>query len=395
MDQQQEPPPQGEEAILPRPLKSCEPDLSVIVGQGPNEQTYQHYAAILASYSDYIDIMLSTPMQEQQSRTIRFPDIRPKIWEKIMQMHQIDGTSVLSESLSTDATFFLEVLPILDEYAFTEAVKVCDDMLRRYFESINSGGFLGTAAILFQSIDLAKLSCNLNLTLSRSAVVAFVKSQLQIMPTKLDEEKVRELLYLVKTEDEILRSVATVVHGSDASDKSLDDIRDMVLHDEAFAGWFRTKALQLDEQDDMTRHLQIKYCTITTSPEGMHDLVGRYTRHTFSRSGIEAGRAAMKYFYHRTYEDEDSGQRRRIIIEALDPFGEQWSISDVLSSEEEVAFSNNASLRTETKALYRWKSSFGSLLPPRFGWVSASSTAEGTNESSPTLDYDIVSGRTY
>lgn len=392
MDHQQEPPPQGEGVILPRPLKSCEPDLSVIVGQ---VVTYHHHAAVLASYSDYIDTMLSTPMQERQSRTIRFPDIRPKTWEKIMQMHQIGGASVLSESLSTDATFFLEVLPILDEYAFTQAVKVCDDMLQRYFERINSGGFFGTAAILIQSIDLAKLSCNLNLSLSRSAVVAFVKSQLQIMPTKLDEEKVRELLFLVKGEDEILRSVATVVHGSDASDKSLEDIRDIVLHNGAFAGRFRTKALQLDEQDDMTRHLQIKYCTITTSPEGMHDLVGRYTRHIISRSGIEAGRAAMKYFYHRTYEDEDSGQRRRIVIEALDPFGEEWSISDVLSSEEEVAFSNNVSLRTETKVLFTWKSSFGSLLPPRFGWVSASSSEVMICKSPPTLDYDIVSGRNY
>ena len=38
----------------------------------------------MAMHSRYIDTMLATPMREQETRTISFPDIDSAIWEKMI-----------------------------------------------------------------------------------------------------------------------------------------------------------------------------------------------------------------------------------------------------------------------------------------------------------------------
>ena len=70
--------------LVPKVLKSAEPDLEVVVGQGDDMRTYHHHSVLLASYSDYVDTMLSVPMREQETRRITFPDITPANWDKIM-----------------------------------------------------------------------------------------------------------------------------------------------------------------------------------------------------------------------------------------------------------------------------------------------------------------------
>ena len=70
--------------LVPKVLKSAEPDLEVVVGQGDEMRTYHHHSILLASYSDYVDTMLSVPMREQETRRITFPDITPANWDKIM-----------------------------------------------------------------------------------------------------------------------------------------------------------------------------------------------------------------------------------------------------------------------------------------------------------------------
>ena len=64
---------------------TAEPDLKVIVGDsGDVTVTKWYYSQTLASKSKYIDTMLSTPMNESQTKTITFPDIQPNIWDKMM-----------------------------------------------------------------------------------------------------------------------------------------------------------------------------------------------------------------------------------------------------------------------------------------------------------------------
>jgi hypothetical protein len=51
--------------VVAKQLKSYEPDLDVVVGS--DQQVFRCHGLILASYSAYIDTMLSTPMKEQST----------------------------------------------------------------------------------------------------------------------------------------------------------------------------------------------------------------------------------------------------------------------------------------------------------------------------------------
>lgn len=62
-------------------LRSCEPDLLIVVGSDGEKKEYRYHSPIMASHSVYIDTMLATPMQESQSLTIKFPDLTPRLWE--------------------------------------------------------------------------------------------------------------------------------------------------------------------------------------------------------------------------------------------------------------------------------------------------------------------------
>lgn len=61
-------------------LRSSEPDLQIILGNGDQLMCR---SLLLTNKSHYIDTMLSTPMREQETRTITFPDISPEIWKKM------------------------------------------------------------------------------------------------------------------------------------------------------------------------------------------------------------------------------------------------------------------------------------------------------------------------
>jgi hypothetical protein len=67
----------------PKRLRSSEPDLQVILGSGDDTSSRWCHSLSLALKSKYIDTMLSTPMREQETRTITFPDITPSTWHKM------------------------------------------------------------------------------------------------------------------------------------------------------------------------------------------------------------------------------------------------------------------------------------------------------------------------
>ena len=68
-------------------LRSCPADLTVTVGGvgsgaecAEEAQVFMYPKAVLANASEYIDTMLSVPMQEQEACAISFPEIQPKRW---------------------------------------------------------------------------------------------------------------------------------------------------------------------------------------------------------------------------------------------------------------------------------------------------------------------------
>lgn len=66
----------------PKRLRSSEPDLQVILGSGNDTSTHWCHSQSIALKSKYVDAMLSTPMREQETRTITFPDISLSLWNK-------------------------------------------------------------------------------------------------------------------------------------------------------------------------------------------------------------------------------------------------------------------------------------------------------------------------
>ena len=371
--------------MTPRILKSSEPDLSVIVGRDDNRRTYQHYSAILATYSEYIDTMLATPMREQESRTITFPDIDPIMWEAIVEMHTLCGyrNSAICAPV-TQVDILVDLVPLLDKYQFRDALGATDEELCVLFTLYNEAPTAAPACVVREMVRIASVCYQFDLPKSIPEATRWAGTKLREMPTVFNEDDVRTLLSITRNDQDVMTFVARTALGRRAVEgKSIDDIRSMIEKKD-LVDKYRLRSLQIDEQEDLLERLDIKHCSIVTAPRGSN-ILGRYIRHVTRSNGAQG---AMKQFYHRCY-DTDYGERGRIVLEAMDPFGEEWHISEVASDEEEVAFSNDASRRTETSTLYKWCGGFGSLLPPKYGWVAT----ELGDEPAPTLDYYISTKR--
>jgi hypothetical protein len=111
-------------------LQSSNPDLNVIVGSGsgdgseietetktPCQRHYCYVAANLAAKTKYIDIMLSMPMMECESRNIFFPDIDPSAWDEKMKFiddpvaaHQMNIKDVLKNLCNVVLSEYFKLL---------------------------------------------------------------------------------------------------------------------------------------------------------------------------------------------------------------------------------------------------------------------------------------------
>jgi hypothetical protein len=115
----------------PKRLRSIEPDLKVIVGSGDDVSTQWHHAASLALKSKYVDTMLSTPMREQETRTITFPDISPSTWDKMNKF--LDDPKAARKMTVSDVK---NVVFIYDKYEFNQGCELCEDVILDYFKSV-------------------------------------------------------------------------------------------------------------------------------------------------------------------------------------------------------------------------------------------------------------------
>ena len=108
-------------------LRSCEPDLKVILGSGDEETTQWYHKPTLASKSKYIDTILATPMKESTDSVLSFPDITPHIWTKMLKF--LDNPIAVREMTAKDA---VEVATFYDKYEFVEGKKLCSYVMMDY-----------------------------------------------------------------------------------------------------------------------------------------------------------------------------------------------------------------------------------------------------------------------
>ena len=62
-------------AVVPKKLRTCEPDVTVVVGRGDKAREFCHYSVVLMFSCDYFDAMLSNKMKECREMRITFPYI--------------------------------------------------------------------------------------------------------------------------------------------------------------------------------------------------------------------------------------------------------------------------------------------------------------------------------
>ena len=111
-------------------IRSSDPDLKVVLGEGEDANFQLHHSQTLATKSKYIDAMLSTPMKESDEHKITFPDITLGTWQKMMLF--LDSPLAARKMTVKDA---LEVASIYDKYDFLEGSELCDAVMSDYFKS--------------------------------------------------------------------------------------------------------------------------------------------------------------------------------------------------------------------------------------------------------------------
>ena len=111
-------------------LRSSEPDLQIILGSGDDSSTQFTHSTALALKSKYVDTMLSTPMREQETRTITFPDITPTIWETMNKF--LDDPLAAREMKAEDVR---DVAVPYDKYEFTQGSKLCEMIMSDYLSA--------------------------------------------------------------------------------------------------------------------------------------------------------------------------------------------------------------------------------------------------------------------
>lgn len=327
--------------LVSKSLKSSEPDLQVVVGSssdGEDEETFLVHGPLLASFSDYVDTMLSVPMKESHTRRITFPDVSPDTWRKLMHFLEPGQSVQLEEAV--------ELLPFYDKYGFTSAVQMCDRAACRVIKG--NKGFLVTNHTESFADGLVKalvLAYEMNLPLSKPQAIALVKRQFAAGHCIDDkEDRIRDLIPLIQEEEDTLEHIFHVFLGR--KDMTVKEMQEATKQ-ESFAPDFLFRSRLIDDQERISHALFVKQLYI--SDAGSEVINGLY------RPNQSSGRGVMTCSYILDIDWNESPGR--VIVEALDPFGTAWQISIMTHAG-----------YIPRLCMYTWESSFGSVAPPRHGW---------------------------
>jgi hypothetical protein len=334
------------------PLKSSELDLEVVVGSDLQE-TFRHHSVILASYSEYIDTMLASPMREQETMRITFPDIEPAVWVRLLQFLEPGG------SQNMDVADIVELLPVYEKYQFQGAVKVCDEILESLFRSVTENHFYLNEEAVDRFVSAAKLSFHFSLPRSKNEVVKFARQGISYLRPYANESHIRDLLLILQHDEDSLRSCALLVVGKN-DHLGFGEIRALVNRD-SFPGDYKVHWEHIKELKQTIERLGVKKVVITSA--GSEIVNGIYERDYV----VGGKRGAMDFvFTKRTSFARpllgEMAEGQAVVLEATDPFGKKWQIALVHDGED-----------TTRTALYVWESHFSTIVPPCHGWSATNS----------------------
>lgn len=360
----------NEESIVTRRLKSFPPaDLRVVIGS--SERVYRHHAFILASYSSYVDTMLSTPMQERANNCITFPDIEPETWEKMIGLLE-PGAEITEEDI-------VIVLPYYDKYQFFDGIRICDKHISDSFSPSRFGNYADEYHNLL--VSLAVMSYNLNLPRSKDRAIQFATNELTKL-FQLSEEQIIKLLPLVENDDELLIYLVLTLRGRHCRSMSIEEMRSVTKED-TFPHQLVKRKKQLEEQENIMKvlyqkiRLPISVCAGRGNGDETTELVaGTYRRVGREREGVVIG--AMRYKFVKPFREREEGNTgQNMVLEALDCFGLIWELALLRNSnfsEDEETFEEYDDSNREV--LFRWDGGYSSLVPPKHGWEDIGGDSE-------------------
>jgi BTB/POZ domain len=118
---------------LTKKLRCSDHDLKIIVrdrddeGNVTSEKEYYVYGLIFAKYSKFIDVTLSSGMQEEKKREIVFHDVSPETFESAIRVLEDPAAT-----RSMDAHNALEFVEFYDKYEFEGGLRICDQLLTEF-----------------------------------------------------------------------------------------------------------------------------------------------------------------------------------------------------------------------------------------------------------------------
>jgi hypothetical protein len=282
-------PPAG---IITRRLKSFPPpDLVVVVG--PSQRIYRHHSFILASLSVYVDTMLSSPMKEQESMHITFPDIPPETWEKIIRFLEPGAYPSLSRLPD-----IVEVLPFYDKYQFIDGVALCDAKIRDILAVLRGNCDM----ICEEVISLVVMSHELNLPLSKSKAIEFACRELKRLWSWKTENHMKALLPLVENEDSILISLVRTLRGRHSRDMSIEEMRNLTKED-TFASQCVARSKEIRWQEKILQTLVVEDMMVLCRGPSIDNLAQGH----YELQHDERNPGAMKNIYRKKRGYDDAG----------------------------------------------------------------------------------------
>lgn len=326
-------------------LKCAEPDLEVVVGTQVQE-VFHYHSVILASYSEYVDTMLASPMREQSEMKITFPDIEPEVWVKLIKFLEPGG------SRATDLDIVVsDLLPICDRYGFRSGINLIDDIISTLLSSYNTGNAtFGFDANFMNTVAAAAVESK-RFNLKRSALEATkFATQTFKNPTRQDFNY-QLLLPLVENDEATLKHAVSTILGRE--EMSIEEMRN-VISDESFNSAFSLRLRLI--QDEEKNMFKLSVDRVKVIGAGVAEING-----VFNRDYRDIGPAVMMSGFSMSGIMLNGGEMSEALLQAKDPFGKVWEIAV-------VTVENPEGQNVRSSVLYRWEKEYSSLVPPRHGW---------------------------
>ncbi len=359
-------------SLMCRRLQSFpEPDLEVVVG--PNKRVYKYHALILASHSDFVDLMLSSPaaVKARENWRVEFPDVSEELWEKAISYLGPRQKEPEIEDL-------LDLLSFYDKYQFHAGKQLCDELMYTHIDILDAmGRYYFRDEVIHDVLKLVLMSFELKLPKSYEVAVKFAAERVRDVHFE-SEEELLQLLPLVENDSEVLRNLVWSVRGRHSKGMSMKEMLDFVKEPNFYSKCeaIRKRVQECDHWiSDTFRKIDIIHGNCYGPGSRLTD--GRFKVQDNSEriKGAHKGGALRKVWIKERLRVSEN--YARVKIESMDFFGSTWEVSMLESEPNEVGDDQEESEQEESEqarriVLWRWDCGHSSLFPPKHGWEKVS-----------------------